>query len=59
MKPTEAVYDFLGDLYRNPDLAHKLLAEIMARTFVELDEEPCLEAERPLRERSYEQGRLM
>ena len=57
-RPTEAVWDFLSDLHRNPELARKLMAEILAGTFVELDGRPCLEEIPPVEAATCEQMRL-
>lgn len=40
--PSDAVYEFLGSLTANPDLARALLREIVGGTFVELDGKPCM-----------------
>ena len=69
--PTTAVWDFLGGLHANSELARRLLREMtevdqspeyrgLGLFIVELDGEPCMtEARFPVVEKTYEQGVLL
>lgn len=67
LTPTPAVYDFLGDLHRNPALASRLLREMTLEDpkyrgrgvfIAALDGEPCVEiVSEPVS--NYEQGELL